>query len=608
VTRFFNRDIVSGVANVIANSRGAAWSPTFNRDSIYYAVFGRNSYDYPDSIQRVIEASESADEMRAAAGRAMLRILGDYATAATDPIVNEYDDRQVRAYLDLGDLDPSNASNLEVIDSVRILLDNSASAPTNYFMASAYDAEVFTIQKVRAVLREKFPHLLFDFRGETSDRRYRRITPRLNPDFFTPLEIRFGSELNLNRRYATQLSSDHIALSVESDGTINTNPVLPEGGLFVATGISITSWRLENLKAEIVEARETYRNTILSKMRREASVEQAKRDEERLNKRRKAERTFENRRRTVPMTTEVHIPTLAFVPQGQGIKSSRRWGIEIETGAGRDITSIPDQWESKGDGSLESAYGERYETRDIPEEECDRAYYHRLPEDHRYYANPAFCSYHGEDIQVYVDDYNDDDCVEVVSPILSSMHSRGLQSLCNDLEHAPRTESAGIHVHVEAKDLTMRQVRELLLSYDHIEPLIEASYDRTERGYCKRRSTGELLTIVRQIKDNPTHTIRQIERGDRYVTVNLWSLTAHGTIEFRAMGPIYNYDHLTRWAMFCREMVNTVAAGATAKEWGRVKDWAGVEKMFRKYGVELNWAEGHKSPADASTEHELAAV
>lgn len=302
------------------------------------------------------------------------------------------------------------------------------------------------------------------------------------------------------------------------------------------------------------------------------------------------------------------IPELPFVEAGIGIKSSRNWGIEIETGAGRDLSGTPAGWDSKDDGSLESAYTDTVRYDEIPPEDCpeyaaehDIANMTYTGERENYetgetitfdaissdYRNPEDCHYCGWVERDY-DDYNDEDCVELVSPILSSMHSRGLRAICADIEHSPRTDTAGVHVHVDASDLTVRQVRELVLAYDHIEFLLEASYDRVERGYCKRRSAQELLRIAREA--STASSKEDLRKGDRYVTVNLQALDHHGTIEFRAMGPRYNYDHLIRWAMFCREMLNVVANGASSKDFAKVKTWEDVERIFARYGIEYNLA------------------
>lgn len=353
--------------------------------------------------------------------------------------------------------------------------------------------------------------------------------------------------------------------------------------------------QMDSLERILTKARAGYREAILERMRAWRNEAPDRDAEARRNEAlAQSQIRFEQFRAKMQTASvpEVLIGTLPFVEANKGIKSSRRWGIEVETGAGRDLSGVPDQWDSKGDGSLESSYGDSY----IDPEDCENADQHQadiqvrredngtmLWVENPDYLDPYDCDSCGDNDG----DYDDDDCVELVSPILNSMHSRGLRQICEDLENTPWNDTAGVHVHVEAKDLAVRQIKELVMGYDHIEHLLEASYKRNVRGYCKRRAASELLKIVRQPDvANP----RNMSTGDRYVTVNLNSLYSHGTIEFRAMGPYYNYDHLIRWAMFCREFVNVFKAGATSKEFARVKGWDDVLAIFAKYGTEYNFA------------------
>lgn len=287
-----------------------------------------------------------------------------------------------------------------------------------------------------------------------------------------------------------------------------------------------------------------------------------------------------------------------------GTKSSRTWGIEVEAAGARGV-SEPGYWNRKYDGSLESAYGEGglY----VDPEDCDYADEHQeyvtvlqffekgeelpngdIAEEDAYveveienpdYRDPDYCDDCG---YVWCDE--DDDTAEFTSPVLHSFHSRGLEQLVEDLSHEPQNDSAGIHVHVGADDLTPKQIGALVWSYQLIEPLIEKSYRRKTRGYCRRRSTDHVQRIIRQGKR--VQDIQEMDGLDRYVSLNLYSLEKFGTVEFRAMGPVYEYEHLVKWAMFCREMVNVAAADVPMKVWQRVASFDDVQAIFRAYGKE----------------------
>lgn len=307
------------------------------------------------------------------------------------------------------------------------------------------------------------------------------------------------------------------------------------------------------------------------------------------------------------------IPTLPFLPHG--LASSRRWGIEIESGGARGIKA-PKKWDRKGDASLRSAWEGYVEVQDF--EPYDR----EVTENVSWYDCPN-TQRHLPHVEVYNAERNEygfaaredyipwtecqqcgpitriervepqtirhnrqaDDCAEFVSPILVSMHSNGLEKLLGEISKQPQNSTAGVHVHVEANDLTAAQVATLVFGYDLIEPLIESSYQRDVRTYCKRRDAEQVLSLVKKAKaGNLTHS--EVRRGDRYVTVNTNALSAHGTVEFRAMGPVYDYNYLIRWAMFCREMVNVVANGATQRDFSKVKSWSDLLVLFSRFGKE----------------------
>jgi hypothetical protein len=257
-----------------------------------------------------------------------------------------------------------------------------------------------------------------------------------------------------------------------------------------------------------------------------------------------------------------------------GTATSRTWGIEVET-MHAERTSRPAGWDSRYDGSLS---GDRE-----CECDCDDCYH------------DSHCGY---------DDCgngDDSDCREFVSPVLDSFNSRGLQKLCTDIGMNGHNETPGIHVHVGAGDVTVADISRLLFAYSIVSPLIDGLYFRQTRNYCKDLPSELLrswLSLVRKasVGNAPISPADVLRNGnvprDRYVDVNLEALLAHGTIEFRAMGAHYDYEHLVRWAWLCREMVNVSKVDVPRSEWLACKSVADVVAILTKYGVEMT------SPAD----------
>lgn len=329
---------------------------------------------------------------------------------------------------------------------------------------------------------------------------------------------------------------------------------------------------------------------------------------------------------------ERHVPNLPFVPHG--LSSSRRWGIEVESGGARGIEA-PKHWERKYDGSLRSAWDGYKEVQDFepfdeevtewrPVSRCsvdhiiETTHYNSRTDEYDYRPNPNYvdpreCTECGEythtvhrEPQTIVHQASGDDCAEFVSPILVSMHSNGLKAITDELIKQPQNDSAGVHVHVEANDLTNAQVATLIFGYDILEPLLEESYQRESRRYCERRAPEQVLEAARKLRNGGKEiAANEVRGGNRYVTLNTTALNAHGTIEFRAMGPVYDYDYLVRWAMLCRELVNLVAAGVTVSQFSRVKKWKDLTMLLAEYGKEYIRASVYEATGDTGTAADL---
>lgn len=295
-------------------------------------------------------------------------------------------------------------------------------------------------------------------------------------------------------------------------------------------------------------------------------------------------------------TEESSKPTIENLPIiDLSTPAARTWGIEVEAAGARGVYE-PSGWERKDDGSLRSAYSdsgrESRRASDCPDHDHNEsAYIDGVWVDNPDWSDPDYCDW------LYYDDdeyYDDDDTAEFVSPVLVHAGSEGLKQLVTELAEQPQNDSAGVHVHVGASDLTAKQVGALVYAYATIEPFITEYYRRDVRNYCKDVPLERVADVVgafRRGGKNPANRAetgsQNLDLGDRYYSVNLWALSSHGTIEFRAMGPVYEYDHLIKWALFCREMVSIAKLGLSTKVWDSVGSWEDVERILRTYGPEI---------------------
>ena len=258
-------------------------------------------------------------------------------------------------------------------------------------------------------------------------------------------------------------------------------------------------------------------------------------------------------------------------------RASRRWGIEIELAGARGV-GIPEGWDLKEDCSLRSAYI------DWDDDECGCA------------ANNYECYYCDEGEHYECEECQAErhgDTGEYVSPPMTEAYAEGIVEICDDARYEPQNESAGIHVHVEATDLTPRQVGALVFAYSVIEPIIAEDYEREEWQYClplEPRRAARQMSQIREVRSvyagETSDLIRSRFYGERYQTVNVNALSAHGTIEFRGMGPVYQAKHLHKWARFCREMVNCAKNNAPGGLFQAAETMHDVLAIFEKYGEE----------------------
>lgn len=371
----------------------------------------------------------------------------------------------------------------------------------------------------------------------------------------------------------------------------------------------------------------TYRAVLAARIGSRSDEREEAARQARHAHRERSRTAFERHVRRAP-DTERHISSLPFVPHG--LSSSRRWGIEVESGGARGVQT-PDGWNAVSDGSLRSAFDGYVEVQDFePYDEQVHRVVHpahcRNSERHEYviysptaegadpesgyainpeYLTPDDCEDCGPRVdtvrrtpQTIRHHARNGDCREFVSPILVSMHSNGLEALTTALSQNPQNASAGIHVHVEASDLTSKELATLVFGYDVIEPLIEASYQRERRDYCRRPGVNETLAAARHANDASGADRWSASGRERYLTLNTQSLSRHGTVEFRAMGPVYEYEYLVRWAMLCRELVNSVAAGATTRDFSSITSWSKLLDFLSRFGKEYMRAYVYEQTGD----------
>lgn len=158
---------------------------------------------------------------------------------------------------------------------------------------------------------------------------------------------------------------------------------------------------------------------------------------------------------------------------------------------------------------------------------------------------------------------------EVVSPILSGEAGLAeVATVMTALRSAGATISSrcGMHVHIDAQDLTGVQIASMIDTYvDHqrlIDPLVSPSR-RSDRyaTYCAAWSTSEKNTVTEWFRTGRDRTA--FANVNRYRTVNVASYARYGTIEFRQHQGSLNGTKAAAWVRFLLAIATAAEAGQT---------------------------------------------
>ncbi len=155
---------------------------------------------------------------------------------------------------------------------------------------------------------------------------------------------------------------------------------------------------------------------------------------------------------------------------------------------------------------------------------------------------------------------------ELVSPVLKGHEGlEEIKKVCAVLNRlgCKVDKRCGLHVHHYAGDLSVRNFRNLYVSYAKYEGLIDRLQPMSRRGngntYCRSLLNynwdGNYEGLVKRL--NSCKTIDDIRSifGTRYIKLNIESYVKYGTIEFRQCAGTTDASKIINWIMFTQLMV-----------------------------------------------------
>lgn len=151
---------------------------------------------------------------------------------------------------------------------------------------------------------------------------------------------------------------------------------------------------------------------------------------------------------------------------------------------------------------------------------------------------------------------------EIVTPVLDTANRADLRNLAKVASAITRAgatvnASCGLHVHVDARSLTLAQQKmlcKMFLKYEGAFDLLVPESRRANR-YCssniqfvRARGRDTLKAVFAEIDAAPDlHAVRGLLCNGRYMKLNLESFWRHGSFEFRFHSGTTDPDKIVNW-------------------------------------------------------------
>jgi hypothetical protein len=143
---------------------------------------------------------------------------------------------------------------------------------------------------------------------------------------------------------------------------------------------------------------------------------------------------------------------------------------------------------------------------------------------------------------------------EVVSPVLSGVEGlEAVRKVAQALVSAGAKVDGrcGLHVHVDAGDLTGNAIIQAVKRYSENETEIDKLVPAARRNSRWCRGMTEVANSLTSLTGSTAHSVCSRWQGDRYRKLNLASFLRHGTLEFRQHSGTVDATKMVNWIVFC---------------------------------------------------------
>lgn len=153
---------------------------------------------------------------------------------------------------------------------------------------------------------------------------------------------------------------------------------------------------------------------------------------------------------------------------------------------------------------------------------------------------------------------------EIVSPVLMGFDGiEQIKKACIALNKAGAkvNNSCGFHVHFGITDLTLDNIKNLVLSHIEVEKtfdsIVPASRRENANSYCKSLTSiaSSKSLAVSRIKNAQTISSLISLFPQRYVKINLQCYNRQGTVEFRQHSGTTTFSKIKNWILICARLI-----------------------------------------------------
>jgi hypothetical protein len=190
---------------------------------------------------------------------------------------------------------------------------------------------------------------------------------------------------------------------------------------------------------------------------------------------------------------------------------------------------------------------------------------------------------------------------EMVSPILKGkaglVEARKCINICQEAGMLVN-RSGGFHVHFGMQGVSVQSIKNIIVNYNNLQPIIDKMLHRWRRGsgWGKSFTSAQIRKIqdARDMQDifkaisgenrTFTNTYNDVRHQGRYHAINVFCYLSYGTIEFRQYTAVLESDTVLMWIYFLHFLIE-----ASKKKQLTKFDWKNVENFLPKK-VATFWA------------------